>query len=124
MGEEKRNSKRTPTKVVVNCMISNNWSSVPDRFPSFTKDLSSLGARIVLPTDINAKEQFVLTLEIPTSFIPVLTPCEVVWTRELERQNGNHETVKTTEAGVKFLGIDPRDSGKLKNFLDFKENQL
>lgn len=123
MGEEKRNTRRIQTKVIVNCMISNDRSCIPDRFPSFTKDLSCRGARIVLPTDITEREQFVLTLEIPTSFIPVLTPCEVVWAKETDRPRGHHERERTTEAGVKFLGIEQMDCEKLKHFLEVKETQ-
>ena len=79
---EKRGSKRIGTKVVVNCMKTNDERYVPDHFLSFTKDLSSHGARIVSSKEIRPKDQLVLTLEIPTSFIPVLTFSEAVWVKK------------------------------------------
>jgi hypothetical protein len=124
MGEEKRGTKRIGTKVIVNGMKTNDQYCVPDHFLSFTKDLSCQGARIICSKDIKPKDQFVLTLEIPTSFIPVLTFSEAVWVRKTDDSRGKKESTKNIEAGVRFLKLEPWDSEKLKRFLEVKERQF
>jgi len=124
MKEEKRVSKRIGTKVILNCMKTNDEQCVPDHFLSFTKDLSCQGARIICPKDIKPKDQFILTLEIPTSFFPVLSFSEAVWVRKADRPDGKEETRKSVEAGIRFLRLEPWDSEKLKSFLEVKESQL
>lgn len=123
MALEKRNSKRIETKVIVHCMKNSEQGYVPDRFISFTRDLSPHGARIIVSKDIKPGDQFTATLEIPTSFIPLLTFSEAVWARSADRLELGTKSKDMLEAGIRFLKIETPDAEKLKSFLDFKENQ-
>ncbi len=108
MNEEKRNSKRVATKIIVHCMKSSDTQYMPDYFLSFTKDLCNEGACIIASREIRPGEQFTATLELPTLFLPVLTFSEAVW-------------VKNSEVGIKFIKVEESDNEKLKDFLEFKE---
>ncbi|MDO8661879.1 MAG: PilZ domain-containing protein [Candidatus Omnitrophota bacterium] len=108
MNEEKRSSKRIATKVIVHCRKESDKQYMPDYFVSFTKDLSSEGARIVASREIKPRDKFTASLELPTLFLPVLTFSEAVW-------------VKEPEVGIKFIKVEEADNEKLKSFLELKE---
>ena len=125
MSEDKRGFKRIRTKVIVNGMKTNDQYRVPEHFLSFTTDLSCQGARIICAKDIKPNDQLVLTLEIPTSFIPVLTFSEAIWVKKVDGSCKDRKGNKTAvEAGVKFLKVEPWDSKKLKKFLETKDSQF
>lgn len=97
---------------------------VPDYFISFTKDLSFKGARIVSSKDVKPGDQFTVTLEIPTSFIPILTFSEAVWVRKADIAKDNKNLKGANEVGIKFLKIEDADIKKLENFIELKKSKV
>lgn len=119
MAEEKRNFNRVSTKVIVHCRKDVENSFAPDYFLSFTKDISNQGARLVVPKEIKPGEHFIATLELPTSFIPVLTFSEAMWASK--RGEGANIQEPQEEVGIKFLKMDQPDAEKLKSFIELKK---
>ena len=88
-------------------------------FVSFTKDISTLGASLVLPKEINTGEVLAIGLEIPTSFIPLLIYARVVWVKDMILWGDS--IYSFTEVGVRFLSISAPDMRKLTEYINTKE---
>jgi len=110
MTADKRLSRRLSARITANCSVNREPSPLPSYFLSVTKDISPKGARIVSSGEIKAGECLGVGLELPTSFIPLLAYCEVVWAKK----EGS-----LSEAGIKFLKIDVPDAQKLTEFFQF-----
>jgi CheY-like chemotaxis protein len=115
---EKRNSKRMPVNVLVDCERRNRDTfPLYESFISYTKDLSPTGGRFIVSEDIKVGQNFSAAMELPINYFPLLIDCEVVWVRKLEESDG--KTKGSMEAGVRFVKLDsPRDEQKLKNYLN------
>lgn len=121
MNEEKRAFCRIPVKVVTNCMRSTAGERVPDHFISYTKDISSQGARIILSKNVESGNTITLALELPTSFIPALIHGEVVWAQAVIVWSDHCHSF--TEAGIKFVDMQAMDGEKLQSFLKQKAEE-
>lgn len=121
MNDERRAFVRIPVKVVANCVRSTAGERVPDHFISYTKDISSQGARIILSKNVESGNTITLALELPTSFIPVLIHGEVVWAQAVIVWSDHCHSF--TEAGIKFVDMQNMDAEKMQSFLEQKTQE-
>jgi CheY-like chemotaxis protein len=115
---EKRYFRRMPVNVLANCEWANQYpSTIDSHFLSYTKDLSPLGGRFIVGEDVKVGQRFMIALEIPVNFLPLLIDCEVIWVRKLEESDTRTKVI--VEVGARFIKLDsPRDEEKLKNYLN------
>ena len=121
MDREKRSAERIDAKVVAHCMKNVEGANLPFRFISFTKDLSSSGAHLVSSREVSKGDKFLITLEIPTSFIPLIAFSEVIWAQHNTASRADQK--ESTEAGVRFVNMDEADARKLREYLNVKFNR-
>lgn len=123
MIKEKRAHKRIAVKIVGNCLWHSQESSFLGHDICYTKNITSHGARLVSSREIEPGDIFTVKLEIPTFLIPVSIHSEVVWAQAMAVWSDKIHAF--TEAGIKFLSLEPLDREKLKSFLkSHKQNSL
>lgn len=113
--QDKRTLSRIPAKLIADCARCVNEKFAAEHFISFTKDISLEGARLVASKKIKPGENLLVSLDIPNLFIPLLVYGEIVWTDIMKKEDSS--AAGFSEAGIRFLKIDPSDAEKLEEFL-------
>ena len=81
-----------------------------------TKDISGGGMSLVAEGVFEPGTKLELEITLPDRKTPILCGAEVVWSKPTGHPRKSYE-VTTSEAGVKFVSIDPKEESQLMQYV-------
>ncbi len=105
MREERRRFLREP--IYVRVKVRHNDSALTGLM---SLDISVGGIRLLSPEELPKDKVMELQINVPSS--PVIARGKVVWTKEVETEEGNFFQI-----GIQFIEVKPEDKARIEIFI-------